>query len=357
MFFPLYKTDKLLSTFTSIKLGGRASYFFRANNLWSLCLALKKAKLKGIPVFIIGEGSNLVISDDGFDGLVIKLELRGIKIIKSEKACRVRAAAGENWDAFVKKLITNSFGGLECLSGIPGSVGASPIQNIGAYGQEVASCIESVECLDRKSLEIVKLSHDECRFNYRSSIFKKDLTSLIITHVNYCFDKEYMPEIIYPQLRVDLEQRGIQIISCSTKALESIRASVLALRTKKGLVIGAKDSYLPSVGSFFVNPILTNLEYAELTKRCLNLGIKEEVPFFTIEKTKKKKVPAAWLIEKAGFSRGFSKYGVGISPKHALVLVNNGDGTTKALLSLAKAIKKKLQDSYGITLKKEPVVL
>ena len=187
---PSFKSNVDLSSFTSLGLGGKASLFFRAKSLGRLRQALAKAQSRGLSVLILGGGSNLIVPDEGFDGLVIKVELRGLNIRKEHDAVCLEAAAGENWDCLVKKCIDLSLGGIECLSGIPGLVGAAPIQNLGAYGQEVCQSIESIKCLDRKSLELRIFKASQCAFTYRSSIFKKEERGrFIIVQVNYILKK------------------------------------------------------------------------------------------------------------------------------------------------------------------------
>ena len=367
MFKASFKSKLSLSPFTTLGLGGKASFFFRAKSLDGLHWALSKAQAQGLPVLILGGGSNLIIPDEGFDGLVIKIELRGMETQDRGSEVCLSLAAGEDWDSFVKKSIAMSLGGLECLSGIPGLLGATPIQNIGAYGQELSDSIESIECLDLKSLAFSKLSAAQCSFSYRSSIFKrKERGSFVITRVNYVLRKNYIPKISYEELKKRLEQvlpkeKEIQKPSdprSLRKYLKIIREEVIKLRRSKGMLIDPRDPESRSVGSFFINPILNLAQYEDLKERSRKAGSIEDIPAYPLPKEGgeggRVKVPAAWLIERAGFGRGFRQAGsgVGISKKHSLALVNY-EGTTKELLALASTIQNKVEELYGIQLERE----
>ena len=264
-------------------------------------------------------------------------------------------AAGENWDALVERSVALGLSGLECLSGIPGSVGASPMQNIGAYGQEVSETIESVECLDRESYTIRTLSNADCRFSYRTSIFKQQKRErFVILRVNFLLTMDRVCKVKYAELAERLSNKALINVSFDEKKWKpkQIRQSVLELREKKGMLA---TSGFRSAGSFFKNVIVDRSAYQSIQDRiksqCLNL----KVPFFSIDKNKMK-IPSAWLIENCGFSRGLRRSGVGISPKHSLALVNYS-GTTKELLSLSAEIETKVRQVYGICLEKEPVIL
>ena len=350
-----------LSSFTSLGLGGKAAFFFCAKSVDELCQALRKAQSKGLSVLILGGGSNLLIPDAGFDGLVIKIELRGLDIQERHDAVHLRAAAGENWDFFVKKCINLALGGLECLSGIPGLIGATPIQNVGAYGQEVCQSIESVECLDRKSLELRTLKSSQCGFAYRSSIFKqRERNRFVITQVNYILKKDYLPQITYGELKNYIQSTALEKIQNTKNAphpekyLQIIREAVLALRRSKGMLIDPQDPESRSAGSFFTNPILTLEQYKQLEERCKHMNIPGKIPSYPLSEEGKIKISAAWLIEHSAFKRGFRQGGVGISKKHSLALVNY-KGTTKELLGLASQIQAKVEELYAIRLEREPV--
>ncbi len=303
----------------------------------------------------------MVISDAGFDGLVIKVELEGWQTVsRPNKQISLAAAAGEDWDALVCRSVMNlGLGGLECLSGIPGSVGASPVQNIGAYGQEVAQTIESVECLDRNSLDVYILPNSECNFSYRTSIFKEKYSQrLIILKVNFLLSYHYTPQITYAELekhiqyKKEQEEKNLVESQPPSNQLEQIRQAVLELRARKGMLI---TSNLHSVGSFFKNPIVTKLQYKNIQEYVKKKGLNIEIPNFT-KAEDKVKISAAWLIEHCGFHKGLRKLGVGLSPKHTLALVNY-NGSTKELLSLAVEIEGKVKQVYGIHLEREPVVV
>lgn len=362
-----FKSNVNLSHFTSLGLGGKSSFFFRAASLDSLCRALRKASSKGLSVLILGGGSNLLIPDEGFDGLVIKMELKGLDIHAEQDTVRLSIAGGENWDAFVKKCIALSLGGLECLSGIPGLTGATPIQNVGAYGQEVSELIEGVECLDRKNLALSTLSSSECSFAYRSSIFKRaERDRFIVTRVHYVLKKDYLFEAAYDKLKSYMQSADLEKVQNSSnnkntqERLQLIRDAVLKLRSSKGMLLDPEDPESRSVGSFFLNPVLTPKRYEQFELRCKEMGISEKIPYYPLGKDseeRKCKVSAAWLIERSGFKRGFRQENgsVGISKKHSLALVNYG-GTMKELLSLASQIEAKVEKLYGIRLEREAVL-
>ena len=353
-----FKSNLDLSPFTSLGLGGKASFFFCAKSLDELCQALGNAQSQGLSVLILGGGSNLIIPDEGFDGLVIKIELRGRDIQEEGDTVRLGIAAGENWDSFVKKCVDGALGGVECLSGIPGLIGASPIQNIGAYGQEVSQSIESVECLDRKNLELHTLKPSQCAFAYRSSIFKQEQRNrFVITQVNYILRKNYVPEITYGELKNYMQNTALEKTKNIKECLQLIRNAVLALRRSKGMLLDPQDPESRSAGSFFINPILTLKQYEQLEARCKALASPAKIPSYPLGEEGKVKVSAAWLVERSGFGRGFRREGegVGVSKKHSLALVNYNRGTTRELLALASQIQTKVEELYGIHLEREPV--
>ncbi|MFH1354376.1 MAG: UDP-N-acetylmuramate dehydrogenase [bacterium] len=323
----------LLASLTTVGLGGRAQYFASCSTVEDLKEALLFAREKNLAVHILGGGSNTIFADKGFAGLVIKVELKGMKFIKDGL---VEAAAGEEWDNVVEECVKRGLAGLECLSGVPGSVGAAPVQNVGAYGQQAADVVDEVEILDRQTLGEVLFSSKQCQFGYRYSRFKgKDSGRYIVTKVTFRLRPGGESVVQYPELVKRLGEKA---------TLEKVREVVLELRKEKALMA---ESGLQSCGSFFINPIIPRDKLSRLQKDY-------EVPHF--EAGNDVKVSAAWLVEQAGYKKGFRRDNVGISPKHALALVNYG-GTAEELLVLAEDIQAAVKKKFGIELEREPVVV
>jgi UDP-N-acetylmuramate dehydrogenase len=304
----------------------------------------------------MGGGSNTIFSDRGYDGLVIKNSIKGLNVESKGKAVLVRAGAGEEWDTFVQQCIARGLGGIECLSGIPGLVGATPIQNVGAYGQEVADTIVSVEGLDRFSQEHITLKAQDCKFGYRMSRFKSDETSrIIITAVSFSLMPNASAVIRYPELQKHIDQSvDLGALKKGVKTLTAVRAVVLQLRRSKSMVIDPKDPHTRSVGSFFTNPVVTHADFDDVQSRWKAMGGMDEVPHFPA--SGKVKIPAAWLVEKSGFPKGFRHGGAGVSANHSLALVNYGC-TTQELLALASMIEAGVREKFGVQLQREPVLV
>ncbi len=341
-----------LSPFTTLKIGGLARYFVNATNEEIIYQAIKWAKKENLPLFILGGGSNLVISDNGFAGLVLHINNLGIISKEVEDKIIVSVAAGEVWDNFVSQAVNNGWSGIECLSGIPGKVGATPIQNVGAYGQEVKDTIIKVKAYDRLTEKIVEFDALECEFSYRQSLFKsKAKDRYIVVNVTYALTLKDEPTIKYPELKKYLSEN----ISLTPSLLQT-RQAVINIRRKKAMVVDENDPNSFSVGSFFVNPII-KLEKLEMLKEKLRLkNIKETVPEFPAERGKVK-LSAAWLIEKAGFRKGYRKGNVAISSKHALALINSGNGTAREIQNLALEIQQKVAEDFNVWLEPEPVFI
>jgi len=282
----------------------------------------------------------VVIGDAGFPGTVVLLRTRGIRVVERGAAhVVVRVAAGEPWDELVAETVANGWSGLECLSGIPGSAGATPIQNVGAYGSEVAHTIVAVRVYDRIADEVRTMSPAECRFAYRSSIFKHQ-DRRVVLEVDFRLALSGLSSPVrYAELA---RQLGVAV--GDRVPLEQARETVLKLRAGKGMVLDADDRDTWSVGSFFTNPVLGVLPA-------------EEMPHWPGEDGTVK-IPAAWLIERAGFAKGYTRGGgVAISSKHTLALTHRGGGTTAALLELAREIRDGVADRFGIVLQPEPVLI
>ncbi len=356
------RTDVPLTDFTTIGLGGKAKYLVRCGTTDSVKSALTYAKDEKLAVQILGGGSNVIFRDDGFDGLVVKIDLKGVTFKEEAEGTFVTAAAGEVWDDLVSLCIGKNLAGIECLSGIPGSVGATPIQNVGAYGQEVKDTIVSVDAIDRESLEPVEFASNDCRFGYRTSRFKsEDINRFVIVGVSYRLVGDGEPELKYEELRKQIEaekertgDRKKETGGREKKtSLNEVREAVLSLRRKKSMVVDDSDPNSRSVGSFFVNPVLTSAQYEAFLGKLKDHKIERAPAFEAVDGVK---LSAAWLVENAGFPKGYRQGGVGISSNHALALVNRA-GTTRELLSLAAAVEEAVFRKFGVLLEREAVVV
>ncbi|GAA4593867.1 UDP-N-acetylmuramate dehydrogenase [Actinoplanes octamycinicus] len=336
----------MLAAYTTLRLGGPAGTVTVAVDTGEAVAAVRRATAEGRPLLVLAGGSNVVIGDAGFAGEVLLLRDRGVEVV-SEGAGEVlvRVASGEPWDEFVGYAVSNGWSGVECLSGIPGAAGSTPIQNVGAYGQEVAHTIAAVHAYDRIDDVQREMTPAECRFGYRSSVFKHN-DRYLVTAVDFRLTTENLSSPIrYAELA---RQLGVE--AGDRVPLELARETVLKLRAGKGMVLDPEDRDTWSVGSFFTNPVVPAGFFAELT------AARGEMPHWpgadgTV------KIPAAWLIEQAGFPKGFAGAGVAISGKHTLALTNRGGGNTAALLDLARTIRDGVRDRFGVELHPEPVLV
>jgi UDP-N-acetylmuramate dehydrogenase len=346
----------VLSDYTTLGLGGPARRFVPASTERDLVAAVRAADQRGEPVLVLGGGSNLVISDDGFDGTVVQVATSGVRLApgSGSAAVTLTAAAGENWDALVGRCVSEGLTGVECLAGIPGLVGATPIQNVGAYGQEVADTLTSVRCYDRVSGEIAELAAADCGFGYRTSRFKRDPGRFVVLTVTFTLSRDPMSRPVgYAELA-----RRLGVAAGGRVPLADARTEVLGLRRGKGMVLDPADPDTRSAGSFFTNPVLTSGQYAEVERAArARFGPDVTVPRYGAG-AGRVKVPAAWLIERSGFGKGFPPgSAVRISSKHTLALVNAGGGSTKALLDLAAQIRDGVRAAFGVELVPEPVLV
>jgi UDP-N-acetylmuramate dehydrogenase len=341
-----------LADYTTIGLGGPARNFVRASTETELIGAVRDADASGEPVLILGGGSNLVVADEGFAGTVVQVATRGFGLDDG----LVSVAAGEEWDTVVARSIAEGLAGLECLAGIPGLAGATPIQNVGAYGQEVSQTIAQVRAYDRTSHKILHIPNGQCGFAYRTSKFRAvaEGRGFVILSVSFklAVQTRSVP-IRYAELAAALGV-GVGDQVASTE----VRAAVIELRQRKGMVINPADPDTRSVGSFFVNPVLDGAALgaveAAARARC---GPDTRVPRFEAGDGLVK-VPAAWLIERAGFAKGYHPGdGARISAKHTLALVNAGSASTAGLLALAREIRDGVRDAFGVTLAPEPILV
>ncbi len=337
-----------LAALTTLKIGGNARFFAAATVENEIVEALNYAEQNRLEIFVLGGGSNVLIADEGFDGLVLQIALKGISVKSEENQTLVTAQAGEDWDAFCSFCVGENLQGIECLSGIPGLIGGTPVQNVGAYGQEVSETIVSVRAFDRKEKNIRELTNAECGFAYRTSIFNTtEKNRYIVLAVKYALKHQGVPKIVYRDLQNYFGDRN--------PTLQETRRAVLEIRAAKSMVIDAQDLNSRSAGSFFKNPIIPVEKFAEIEERTKSLGI-ESVPYFTVDK-KTVKIPAAWLIEKSGFQKGYRKGTVGLSTKHTLAIVNLGNASANDVLDLKNEIQAKVKEKFDLELKPEPIFI
>jgi UDP-N-acetylmuramate dehydrogenase len=333
-----------LAPYTTLGLGGPADDLVIVSDERALIDAVREADAAGIPLLILGGGSNVVLADDGFAGRVVLVRTSGVTV---DPSGLVTVAAGEEWDDLVRRTVSQGLAGLECLSGIPGRVGAAPIQNVGAYGQEVADTCLEVRVWDRQDDAVRVLPADACGFAYRTSVFKQQPERYVVLAVRFALrPSDQSAPIGYAQLADAL---GLPL--GAPAPLPFVRETVLSLRRGKGMVLDPEDPDSRSVGSFFLNPVLEASDYAALAAR---LG---RTPSHWPADDGRVKVSAAWLVEAGGFRRGDGDGPVGISGKHSLALIHRGGGRTADLLSLADKIVRGVQRETGVTLHPEARII
>lgn len=341
-----------LAPLTTIKVGGMARYFVEAKDTGEVQEAVTFARSRTLPLFVLGGGSNLVVADSGWPGLVLKIAVGGIvqRGGRDEDGKVIfEAGAGESWDKFVSRAVMARCAGVECLSGIPGNVGGTPVQNVGAYGQEVAETIVSVQVFDLRDGEIRELCREACGFSYRSSIFNTSESGrFIVLGVSYALTPEGKPRIRYADLERHFAGRE------TTPDLAETREAVRHIRALKGMLIVAGDPDCLSAGSFFKNPVISPEQHEDLRKRATAKGL--TLPSYpALEKSKK--ISAAWLVEHSGFAKGYGIGRAGISSKHALAIVNRGAATAAEVIALKDQIQHRVEEIWGIHLEPEPVMV
>jgi UDP-N-acetylmuramate dehydrogenase len=344
----VFERDVPLAPLTTLGIGGPARRFVAVADVDELRAALHAASVANEPILVLGEGSNLVVSDAGWPGLVIAMSTSQITTVPDGDVTRVIAWGGTRWDDFVAHMVAKGLAGVECLSGIPGLVGATPMQNVGAYGQEVSDTITRVQALDRQTGELVDFTPAQCAFAYRTSVFKGSARWIIVEVEFRLANRDTSMPIKYVELAKSLgiEQGG-------TAPLALVRERVIELRRGKGMVVDPADPDSRSAGSFFMNPIV-GPEIVSAIEAQLPAGT--SMPKFAAPDGKVK-LSAGWLIERAGLTKGFSRGRVGISTKHALALVNRGGATATELLALAREIQDRVRDKLGVDLHPEPVIV
>jgi UDP-N-acetylmuramate dehydrogenase len=338
----------LLSELTTLHLGGPAGRYLEADSDQDVVEAVRAADREGEPLLVLAGGSNVVVADAGFPGTVLRIATRGV----ARDGATLEIAAGEPWDRVVAACVADDLAGVECLAGIPGGVGATPIQNVGAYGQEVSETIVAVRVFDRLRGAVEELDPAACAFTYRSSAFKRHPGRWIVLAVRLRLQASAVSGAVrYAELAQAL---GIEV--GDRAPLPEVRDAVLALRRRKGMVLDPSDPDTASAGSFFTNPVLDAEAFASLQARAAErLGSDAQPPAWPDE-DRRVKTSAAWLIERAGFRRGQGDpNGIAISSKHTLALTNRGAGTTAQLVALAREIAAGVHDAFGVALTPEPV--
>ena len=342
-----------LAPYTTLRIGGIARYFADITDEDQLREALHFAEKNSLPVLVLGGGSNVLIADVGFSGVVLHIVNEGIIFHPAQKdEARVTAAAGEEWDKFVRQCVARELAGVECLSGIPGLVGGTPIQNVGAYGQEVSETIVSVRAFDRQTKQITEMTNEDCRFSYRASIFNTtERDRYIVLSVTFKLTPHGAPSLRYGDLQKYFAERS------QSPSLQEVRDAVLAIRASKGMIIVPSDPDCQSAGSFFKNPMVSAAKFAEVEAAARQqnlLSANESLPHFAMPQGQIK-IPAAWLIEKAGFPKGYERGRVGISSKHTLAIINRSSATATELLTFVAQIQNQVQERFGLALVPEPV--
>lgn len=328
-----------LAPLTTLKIGGPARYFVRASSEEELIEAVAYASTHSLPLFVLGGGSNILVSDAGFDGLVIQIAIRDISA--GENGSFV-VGAGEDWDAFVEHSVGSGFAGIECLSGIPGFVGGTPVQNVGAYGQEVSTTIKTVRCFDRTTDSVLELANKDCGFAYRRSNFNStERNRYIVLSVEFDLVPDGEPLLVYKDL--------IEYFQDRKPSLSEVRQTVLRIRRSKSMVIDPGDPNSRSAGSFFKNPVVNRDVLTKIEQEF------DRVPHF--DAGDKVKIPAAWLIENAGLHKGFRLGNAGISSNHTLALINCGSATAAEMIALKNLIQNHVAERFGIALEPEPIMV
>jgi UDP-N-acetylmuramate dehydrogenase len=346
---PELREDVVLGPYTTLGIGGPARWLVEAPDPASVGRALEWSSRHDLPLLVLGGGSNVLIADEGFPGLVLRPALRGIVEEAAGGSVLVRVAAGEDWDALVARSVQRGLAGLECLSGIPGLAGATPIQNVGAYGREVSTLLVEVEAMSRHDGGVRRFVAAECGFAYRTSVFKgAQRDRWVVLGVTFRLQPGGEGLVAYPELARELRE-------ASRRDPAVVREAVLALRRRKGMVLDADDPDTRSDGSFFLNPVLAPERVADFLGRARAAGhAPTEVPQFPAPGGAVK-LSAAWLIEHAGYTRGHRHGAVGLSSKHALAIVNRGGGTAAEVRDLAVRIRGAVADRFGVVLEPEPL--
>jgi UDP-N-acetylmuramate dehydrogenase len=339
-----------LAPLTTFKVGGPARYFVEAHSEHEVSEAVAYALARKLPLFVLGGGSNLVVSDDGWPGLVLRVSLAGVEFEGDRQKMLFHASAGENWDNLVALAVSKNCGGIECLSGIPGAVGGTPVQNVGAYGQEVSEAITRVRTLEIATGAVLDLSNADCGFSYRSSIFNGTRRGeFIVLEVSYRLCRNGGPRIEYADVKNFFAATNLE-----NPTLQQVRDAVRSIRQSKAMLLVEGDQDCRSAGSFFKNPIVSTAEADRIQALAEKRVPGKSLPRYPAANGQVK-LAAAWLVEQSGFAKGYSLGPVGISHKHTLAIVNRGGAKAKDILALKDEIEKKVFDAWGVRLQPEPV--
>jgi UDP-N-acetylmuramate dehydrogenase len=349
-----------LADWTTLRVGGPAKAFVEVVDVAALAGALRAAEAADSPVLVLGGGSNVVVPDDGFAGTVVHIAMKGVRLEPEPRdgpapagspdagtgvsSVLAHVAAGEDWSTFVAYCVAEGLSGVECLSGIPGLAGATPVQNVGAYGQEVSETVVSVSVWDRQARSLARMTPAECRFSYRDSLFKRN-QRYVVTEVTFRLRRSQSSRPV----RYEELGRRLGVERGQTAPLDATARAVLALRRAKGMVLDVSDPDSRSVGSFFTNPVLGEPELRALQ------ALAPDIPRFAAEGGTK--VAAAWLVEHAGFARGYRRSGAAISTKHALAITALEGGTAADVLALARDVRDGVRERFGVQLEAEPVLV
>ncbi len=337
-----------LAPFTTLGVGGPARWFVTAANQQDVSDALGFASQRSLPVFVVGGGSNLLISDDGFPGLVIHVALRGIQQTElGDGRVLLQVAAGESWDALVQYAVEQDLAGIECLAGIPGTVGGTPVQNVGAYGQEVSETIRSICCVDTYTSSCAELSNADCGFAYRTSLLNTSARGrYVVLRVDFALHLQGSPKLEYADLKKYFAGQ-------SGPSLRTVANAVRQIRRGKGMVVDPADPNSRSAGSFFRNPVVRG-ELLHHVADAAGVSL-AQVPHWPAGEAFK--LPAAWLLERAGFVKGYTLGNAGLSMRHTLALINRGGASAQDIVALRDRIIHGVQAHFGVRLEQEPVSL
>ena len=341
-----------LAPLTTLKVGGPAKLFVNASTSDQVMEAVQYAKSNHLPVFVLGGGSNLLVADAGYNGLVLKIAIGGVQTCDAHGGRReYELGAGEDWDGFVARAVAEDCAGVETLSGIPGTVGGTPVQNVGAYGQEVAETIQFVRVLDLQTMQVKDLSNAECGFSYRTTIFNSSAQGrYIVLGVTYSLEIGGPARIAYADLKKHFGEPAVH------PTLQQTRDAVRAIRLSKAMHIVPDDEDCRSAGSFFKNPIVETTTYEAVAAIAAQKGSATAPPKYPAADGRVK-ISAAWLVENAGFPKGYARGNAGISRKHSLAIVNRGGATAAEIVALKDEVQRGVMDAFGIQLQPEPVMV
>jgi UDP-N-acetylmuramate dehydrogenase len=339
-----------LAPYTTFQIGGPARWFAEALSEDDIAAGIAFAAERKLPLFILGGGSNLLVSDSGFSGLVLHIALRGIASTEESGRSIISAAAGEDWDGLVAYAVAAGLAGVECLSGIPGTVGGTPVQNVGAYGQEVSQTIVTVRAFDRKSLQFIDLAASDCGFSYRRSIFNSSQRDrYVVSRVHYALRKDAPANFVYADVARYFAARNV-----TAPTLVEVREAVRSIRAQKGMLLMTGDADCHSAGSFFKNPVVPASVVDSLAQ---DLGVdKQSIPAYPALQGEVK-LSAAWLIERAGFAKGYALGNAGISSRHTLALINRGGASASEVTALRDQVIAAVASRFAVRLEPEPVWL